>query len=100
MNNNRRTFFMMLAASTSLLATSARAQAKVDEKDPQALAFGYVADSTQTDTKKYPRYATGQACSNCVFYQGAPTDAWGGCTLFDDKQVAGAGWCNAYGKKG
>jgi hypothetical protein len=32
-------------------------------------------------------------------YQGKATDAAGGCPLFAGKQVAGAGWCNAYAKK-
>ena len=100
MNNNRRTFFMTLAAGTLLMATSAHSQVKADEKDPQSVALGYVADATKTDTKKYPKYAAGQACSNCALYQGKPTDAAGGCPLFAGKQVAAKGWCSAYAKKG
>ncbi len=100
MDNNRRTFFMTLAAGTSLLATSARAQAKLDEKDPQAVALAYVADGTKTDAKKYPKYAAGQICTNCALYQGKASDAWGACPLFAGKQVAGKGWCSAYAKKG
>ena len=100
MNNNRRTFFMTLAAGTSLLATSALAQAKLDEKDLQAVALGYVADGTKTDAKKYPKYAAGQICTNCALYQGKASDAWGACPLFAGKQVAGKGWCSAYAKKG
>jgi len=100
MNNNRRTFFMTLAAGTSLLASNAQSQAKADEKDPQSVALGYVADATKTDTKKYPKYAAGQACNNCALYQGKASDAWGGCPLFAGKQVAGKGWCSAYAKKG
>ena len=100
MNNNRRTFFMTLAAGTSLLATSAHSQAKADEKDPQSVALGYVADATKTDTKKYPKYAAGQICTNCALYQGKASDPWGGCPLFAGKQVAGKGWCSAWAKKG
>jgi hypothetical protein len=100
MNNTRRTFFMTLAAGTSLLATSAHSQAKADEKDPQSVALGYVADATKTDTKKYPKYAAGQVCTNCALYQGKASDAWGGCPLFAGKQVAGKGWCSAWAKKG
>ncbi len=100
MNNNRRIFFTTLAASGSLLATSARAQAKLEEKDPQAVALGYVAEATKTDTKKYPKYAAGQVCNNCALYQGKATDAAGGCPLFAGKQVAGKGWCSAWAKKG
>ncbi len=100
MNTNRRTFFMTLAAGGSVLTTSAHAQAKADEKDPQSVALGYVADATKTDTKKYPKYAAGQVCTNCALYQGKANDAWGGCPLFAGKQVAGKGWCSAWAKKG
>jgi hypothetical protein len=100
MNTNRRTFFMTLAASGSVLTTAAHAQAKADEKDPQSVALGYVADATKTDAKKYPKYAAGQACGNCALYQGKASDAWGGCPLFAGKQVSGKGWCSAYAKKG
>ena len=52
MHNIRRTFFMAPAADGSLLATSVHGQAKADEKDPQALALGYAADTTKTGIKK------------------------------------------------
>jgi hypothetical protein len=100
MTTNRRAFFMTLAAGGSVLATSAHSQAKADEKDPQSVALGYVAEATKADTKKYPKYAAGQACNNCALYQGKAGDAWGGCPLFAGKQVSAKGWCSAYAKKG
>ncbi len=100
MNNPRRTFLMTLAAGSAVLTSTAHAQAKLDEKDPQALALGYVADATKADTKKYPKYAAGQNCASCALYQGKATDAAGGCPLFAGKQVAGKGWCSAWAKKG
>ena len=87
------------AAAGAGLATAAHAQAKVDEKDPQAVALGYVADATKADKKKYPKYAAGQNCANCALYQAKATDAYGGCPLFAGKQVAGKGWCSAWAKK-
>ena len=99
MNNTRRSFLITLAASGAALSSTAQAQAKIDEKDPQAAALGYVADATKTDTKKFPKYAAGQNCTNCVLYQGKAADAWGGCPLFGTKQVAGKGWCSAWAKK-
>ena len=98
MNNTRRRFFMTLAASGAVLATAAQARAKLDEKDPAAVALGYVEDANQTDTAKFPKYAKGQLCSNCQLYQGGSAP-WGGCPLFAGKQVAGKGWCNAWVKK-
>ena len=99
-NTNRRVFMMQVAAGTSaVMASQAMAQAKVDPKDPTAVAVGYVADSTKADAKKYPKHENAQKCSGCQLYTGKPTDAWGGCSLFAGKQVAGAGWCSAYAKK-
>ena len=59
---NRRIFLMQLAAGSTVLAASqAQAQAaRVDEKDPQAVALGYVADTTKADTKKFPKHTNDQ----------------------------------------
>lgn len=81
------------------MVTAAHAQAKLDEKDPQAVALGYVADASKADKKKYPKYAADQTCHNCTLFQGKATDAAGGCALFPGKQVAGKGWCSAWVKK-
>lgn len=101
-HTNRRVFLMQVAATGTALAaaSSAQAQAKVDEKDPQAVGLGYVADTAKADAKKYPKHSKDQKCSNCALYQGKAADAWGGCPLFGTKQVAGAGWCSAWAKKG
>ena len=96
----RRVFLMTLAATGSVLATGARAQAMVDEKDAQAVALGYVADAKRVDTKKFPKFVAGQNCTNCALDQGKATDKAGGCPLFAAKQVAGPGWCSAWAKKG
>ena len=100
-NTNRRIFLMQLAAgSTALAAAQVQAQAaKVDEKDPQAVALGYVHDTTKADAKKFPKHTKDQKCNNCALFQGKPADAAGGCPLFGVKQVAAAGWCSAWAKK-
>ncbi len=100
MHTPRRTFLMTVAAGGATLAAApARAQVKLDEKDPQAVALGYLHDATKVDAKKQPKYAAGQVCSNCALYAGKPADAWAACPLFAGKQVAGKGWCNAWAKK-
>jgi hypothetical protein len=96
----RRIFLMTVAAGGATLAGAARAQARLDEKDPQAVALGYSHDATKVDPKKQPKYAAGQVCNNCALFQGKAADAWGGCPLFGARQVAGKGWCNAWAKKG
>ena len=101
-STNRRVFLMHVAAcGSTLAAVGAQAQAtKIDEKDAQAVALGYVNDTTKADKKKFAKHANDQKCSNCALYQGKATDAFAGCPLFGTKQVAGAGWCSAWAKKG
>ena len=100
---NRRIFIARaLASGGAIAALGAHAQAKppmLDEKDAQAVALGYVADTTKTDKKKYPNHSNEQKCNNCQLYQGKATDAAAGCSLFAGKQVAGPGWCSAWVKK-
>ncbi len=95
----RRVFLMTLAASGAVLATAARAQALLDEKDAQAIALGYVSDAKRVDTKKFPKFVAGQNCANCALFQAKAGDKAGGCPLFGAKQVAAAGWCSAWAKK-
>ena len=100
MSTTRRSFLVTATAGATSVAFAAHAQpAMVDEKSPQAIALGYVADATKVDIKKFPKYAAGQLCSNCALYQAKPTDPAGGCALFAGKQVAGKGWCSAWAKK-
>jgi High potential iron-sulfur protein len=99
MTITRRTFLMTASVGTAILSLDAQAQATLDEKDAQAAALGYVAESKRANAKKYPTFAAGQNCSNCALYQGKPTDKAGACPLFAGKQVAAAGWCSAYAKK-
>lgn len=98
----RRSFIQIipLAGALALAARPAFADApKVDEKDPQAAALGYVADAAKADKAKFPKYAAGQVCANCQLYQGKAGDAYGPCAIFGGKQVAAKGWCSAYTKK-
>ena len=76
---------------------------KLSEDDPSAKALGYRHDATEVDVGKYPRSAPTEGvrpvCANCALYQAAADDPWGGCAIFPGKQVAGAGWCNAWAPK-
>lgn len=99
---SRRNFIRLAACSgAALLAGEAvAADAPVlDEKDPQAIALGYVADAARVNKAKYPNYVAGQVCGNCQFYQGKATDPLAPCPLYGGKRVAVKGWCSAYAKK-
>jgi hypothetical protein len=88
------------ASGTALLAGQAQAQAAMlSEKDAQAAAGDYVADSTKVDAKKFPKHAATQLCNNCQLYAAKTTDPAGPCALFPGKLVAGKGWCSAWVKK-
>lgn len=95
----RRLFLMTLATSGVTLASAAKAQALVDEKDAQAMALGYVADAKRADTQKYPRFAADQNCAACALFQGKAGDKAGGCPLYAGKQVSSSGWCSAWTKR-
>ena len=99
MSITRRVLLLTVAAAGAAFAVVVRAQAKLDEKDPQAVALGYVDDASRADVKKFPKYAAGQACSNCSLYQGKAGEATGNCALFPGKQVNAKGWCSAWAKK-
>ena len=102
-NTNRRIFILHTAAATAALSASrvmAQAAAPmVNEKDAQAAALGYIADTTKVDMKKYPKHTADQKCGSCQLYAGKPKETAGPCPLFAGKQVAANGWCSAYVKK-
>ncbi|WP_027793274.1 high-potential iron-sulfur protein [Paraburkholderia acidipaludis] len=102
MKSSRRSFLItsMGVAATVAMSRQAFADApKASESDPTAQALGYKADASKVDKAKFAKYAAGQDCSNCTFYQGKAADAWAPCPMFGGKQVAGKGWCSAYNKK-
>ena len=72
----------------------------VAEDEPLAQAMGYVLDASTTDTEKFPKRAgdagASQFCNNCALYAGAESDEYAACSIFQNRMVAGAGWCNAW----
>ena len=100
MKTSRRHFLLLSVSAGSSLVLSRAAFAAggntLNEADPQAQALGYKEDVSKVDKAKYPQYSAGQSCATCSLFQGKATDAYGGCTLFGDKQVAARGWCSSY----
>lgn len=100
MTTRRRVMQLLPAAAALLAVRSVSAQAPLlDEKDPQAVALGYVADAAKVDKTKFPKFAADQICGNCQLYTGPAAAAAGPCALFVGKSVAAKGWCSAYVKK-
>jgi len=88
------------AIGTTGAASLAHAQTHLDEKDPQALALGYVEDTNKADQKKFPNHAATQTCSRCALGQFKTGESYANCTLFAGKQVNANGWCSAFVKRG
>jgi hypothetical protein len=84
------------AGSLALRSSPVMAQdlPRLELDDPAAVALGYVHDASQVDTSRFPRYAEGQACSNCSLIQGEGD--WRPCAIFPGKLVANEGWCSAW----
>jgi hypothetical protein len=76
-----------------LLAAEA---ARLDIKDPAAIKVAYVENANQVDAKKFPSYAKGSTCENCLLLQGAEGASYRPCSLFPGKLVSVAGWCSGW----
>ncbi|MFM0739295.1 high-potential iron-sulfur protein [Paraburkholderia xenovorans] len=100
MKTSRRHFLQLSVGVGSSLALGGTAFAqssnRLSETDPKAQAVGYREDASKVDKAKFPSYDATQTCASCSLFQGKTTDAYGGCTLFGELQVAGRGWCSAY----
>ncbi len=96
--------FLKATASVALIPLvnldmkGAHAAEKVPLDDPAAKNLQYVEDATQaTRPDKMGIAGADQLCSNCQFYAAdADGDGWSGCALFQNRLVAGDGWCMAW----
>ena len=77
-------------------APAAGAPPHLDEKDPLAVAMGYVHDATKVDANKVPQYKKGAHCANCLQLQGKDGDQWRPCNIFPGKAVNANGWCKVW----
>ena len=106
---NRRNFLKLgFKAGGGALALSAIpitlvAGDEVAEDEPLAQAMGYVKDANDVDTTKFPKRAgeegAKQFCYNCALYAGEPDAELAPCSIFQNRPVRGAGWCNAPGSE-
>jgi hypothetical protein len=102
MNTTRRILIVKTIGLCAALAVSparAATPSQLAESDPAALALGYKSIAATVDSKRFPKYQSGQNCANCQFFQGGAQDATGGCPMFGTRSVARNGWCNAYAKR-
>jgi hypothetical protein len=99
---NRRTVVKSLAAAAAGASILSSRQSRgaglphLDVKDPAAVKLGYVENANQVDAKKYPAYAKGSRCDNCLLLQGAAGADYRPCELFPGKSVSVHGWCSGW----
>ena len=103
---NRRDFLKLgIKASGGAVALSAipitlQAAEEVTEDEPLAQAMGYVKDASTVDTAKFAKRAgeagAKQFCNNCALYAGEADSELAPCSIFQNRPVRGAGWCNAW----
>ncbi len=103
---NRRNFLKLgMKASAGALALSAipvqlLAGDEVAADEALAQAMGYAPDAATVDTAKFPKRAgeagANQFCNNCALYAGTADDETAPCSIFQNRLVRGAGWCNAW----
>jgi hypothetical protein len=102
MNMTRRELVRSLGLAAGVSAvlpcrrTSGAEAQRLDVKDPAAIALGYVENAAQVDVKKYPQYAPGTNCENCLQLQGSAGNNYRPCGLFPGKLVSVSGWCTGW----
>ncbi len=84
----------------SVSNTASAEDVKLTEDDATAQALGYKHDASTVDVAKYPKRGgeegKKQFCDNCALYAIKEEGDWAPCSLFQNKLVAGKGWCNAW----
>jgi len=99
---NRRNFLKLGGGAVALTAIPLKliAADEVSPDEPLAQAMGYVADAATVDTAKFPKRAgdagSKQFCNNCALYAGEADADSAPCSIFQNRLVKGAGWCNAW----
>ena len=72
----------------------------VSEDEPLAQAMGYKLDASTVDTVQFPKRAgdegATQFCYNCALFAGEADDEFAPCSIFQNRLVAGQGWCNVW----
>lgn len=88
------------ALALSAIPLKLLAQDHVAEDEALAQAMGYVVDASTVDTAKFPKRAgdagANQFCHNCALFAGEGDAEFAPCSIFQNRLVAGNGWCNAW----
>ena len=88
------------ALALSAIPVTLIAGDEVAEDEALAQAMGYFKDAAKVDTAKFPKRAgekgAKQLCNNCALFAGEADAELAPCSIFQNRNVRGLGWCNAW----
>jgi hypothetical protein len=99
----RRDFLKRALASAVIIPALGAADARaaplppLDPSDPVAQSLGFVPDASKVGAN--PEFKPGQHCGVCMQYQGKPSDATAGCSIYAGHSVPSRGWCGAFAQR-
>ena len=104
-NIARRDFIKCALVSAAVVPAFGVAAARaaslplLDPTDPVAQSLGFVLDASKVTTSANPTFKPGQHCGVCTQYQGKPSEATAGCSIYAGHSVPVGGWCGAFAQR-
>jgi High potential iron-sulfur protein len=101
----RRDFLKCALASAVVIPLLGAADASgadlplLDSSDSVAQSLGFVSDASKVAANANPTFKPGQHCGVCMQYQGKPSDATAGCSIYAGHSVPARGWCRAFAQR-
>jgi High potential iron-sulfur protein len=101
----RRDFIKSALVSAVVIPALGAADARatgltpLDPTDATAQSLGFVPNASKVAANADSTFKPGQHCAVCMQYQGHPTDATAGCSIYPSHSVPSAGWCRAFAQR-
>jgi hypothetical protein len=98
----RRDFLKRALASAVVIPALSAAYSRaaslqlLDPTDSVAQSLGFVPAASKVAASANPTFKAGQHCGVCMQYQGKPSDATAGCSIYAGHSVPSRGWCRAF----
>jgi hypothetical protein len=71
----------------------------LDLTDPIAQSLDFVMDASKLVVSTSSSFKPGQHCGLCMQFQGKPSDARAGCSVYAGRSVPSTGWCRAFAQR-
>jgi hypothetical protein len=101
----RRDFLKCALASAVIIPAMGSRDARaaglplLDPTDSVAQSLGFVPDASRVASNANGTFKPGQHCGVCMQFQGKPSDATAGCSIFAGHSVPSRGWCSAFAQR-